>query len=299
TLLPLPPRAGGAMRVPQAAPGNAPSRRARAVARSRRQPGHRRRGARCAGGGRRGVPEGGPDRPRRHAPHPLRSGPQLPRRHALTPVSVLCVLRMAEDLHDKLSPTTPPRLWVIGDVMLDRYLLGGVERISPEAPVPVLHLERTLDRVGGAANVAQNVAALGGVVALGGGVADDEPGAAVRRLLAQAGVRAAGLVVHASAPTTVKTRALAGVHQLLRIDSEQRAALSAREIDDLLERLHADLPGPDVVLVSDYDKGVVGAALVARLRARFPATPIFVDPKGRDYARYAGVSLITPNEREV
>jgi D-beta-D-heptose 7-phosphate kinase / D-beta-D-heptose 1-phosphate adenosyltransferase len=206
---------------------------------------------------------------------------------------------MGDDLHIKLQPATPPRVWVIGDVMLDRYLVGGVERISPEAPVPVLRLERTFARVGGAANVAQNVAALGGLVALGGAIGADEDGAELRRLVADAGVGGGGLVARPAFPTTVKTRALAGMQQLLRIDQEQRGALAEGEIDDLLERLRAEIAQPDLILLSDYDKGVVSAALVARLRALVPKTPIFVDPKGADYARYAGASLITPNVREL
>lgn len=205
---------------------------------------------------------------------------------------------MWERLRSRLSAKTLPRIWVIGDVMLDRYYMGSVARVSPEAPVPVLLLDRTEDKLGGAANVAQNILALGAQAALAGRVGADEPAASVRSLLARAGVLAAGLVEKRGAVTTVKQRALAGSQQLLRIDTERVEPFPDAEIDVLLDGLEADLPGPDLVLLSDYGKGVVSAELLQRLRRRLPKVPVFVDPKGRDYGKYRGCSLITPNELE-
>jgi D-beta-D-heptose 7-phosphate kinase/D-beta-D-heptose 1-phosphate adenosyltransferase len=205
---------------------------------------------------------------------------------------------MLEHLRAQIAQAARPRLWVIGDVMLDRYLIGGVDRVSPEAPVPVLRLSQTLHRVGGAANVAQNLAALGAQVALAGVVGQDEAGDQLLSLLQPAGIGARGVLRRAPSMTTVKVRALAGAQQLLRIDQEDRVHLGAAEIAALLDGLAAELPHPEIVLVSDYGKGVISAALMAQLRARCGGAPIFVDPKGRDYARYAGASLITPNEPE-
>jgi D-beta-D-heptose 7-phosphate kinase/D-beta-D-heptose 1-phosphate adenosyltransferase len=190
------------------------------------------------------------------------------------------------------------RLWVLGDVMLDRYLVGSVERVSPEAPVPVLLLSERVQRVGGAANVAHNLAALGAEVALGGTVGDDDAGRELSTLVRDSGVRAEGVVVsRRGVPTTTKLRALAGAQQLLRVDEERRVPLDDAERAAVIAGCARAVPDPELVLISDYDKGVVTAALLAAVRQATSA-PIFVDPKGRDYARYRGAALITPNERE-
>ena len=203
---------------------------------------------------------------------------------------------MLEQLRNSLGRA--PRLWVVGDVMLDRYLVGSVDRVSPESPVPVLLHKSTQDRLGGAANVAVNLGALGGEAALGGVIGRDAAGDCVLALLAEAQVRTGGLLRPARAITTTKQRALCGSQQLLRIDSEQRIQLEAAELEELLAGLWAELPEPDVILVSDYAKGVVSRDFMQRLLRRAGSTPVFVDPKGRDYSPYRGASLITPNERE-
>jgi D-beta-D-heptose 7-phosphate kinase/D-beta-D-heptose 1-phosphate adenosyltransferase len=190
----------------------------------------------------------------------------------------------------------PPRLWVVGDVMLDRYVLGAVDRVSPEAPVPVLRVAQRLERAGGAANAALNARTLGATVALGGLIGDDEPGARLCQLVRERDVTLGGCV-RGAGPTTTKLRALAGAQQLLRIDEELRAPLTDAQRRQIVDGLAAELPQPDVVLVSDYDKGVVSSELMARLAAATTA-PIFVDPKGRDYRRYVGAAAIMPNERE-
>ncbi len=191
-----------------------------------------------------------------------------------------------------------PRIWVIGDVMLDRYDIGTVERVSPEAPVPVLLLERTEERLGGAANVAQNILALGAQVALAGRIGDDEPGSSLCRILLDLGIRCSGLCKESGALTTVKKRALAGAQQLLRIDYERPGPLAAATLELMLNGLARDLPQPNLIVVSDYAKGVVGAELISTLSRRYPGVPVFVDPKGRDYSKYRGATLITPNEHE-
>jgi len=203
---------------------------------------------------------------------------------------------MLEHLRDLLAH--PPRLWVIGDVMLDRYLLGSVDRVSPEAPVPVLLHKSTEERLGGAANVALNLRALGGQAALGGVLGGDEPGDCMLRLLHEAQIRTGGMIRPARAVTTIKQRAVCGAQQLLRIDSEQRIQLTPAEITAILDGLWAEMPEPNVILVSDYAKGVVSRQFMEQLLGRVGSIPVFVDPKGRDYSPYVGAAVITPNERE-
>jgi D-glycero-beta-D-manno-heptose-7-phosphate kinase len=187
------------------------------------------------------------------------------------------------------------RVLVVGDIMLDRYWFGDVERISPEAPVPVVKIARTDERPGGAANVARNAAALGAQVMLIGVIGDDEPGRLLERLLASEHV-SMSLHRDATLPTTVKLRVIGRQQQLLRVDFEtvpSTEALAAKLAD--YERA---LPTCDVVVVSDYGKG--GLADIAGMieRARASGTPVLVDPKGEDYLRYRGATLLTPNRAE-
>jgi len=187
------------------------------------------------------------------------------------------------------------RLLVVGDVMLDRYWFGDVERISPEAPVPVVKIARTEERPGGAANVARNVVALGAAATLLSVIGDDEPGAALEALLAAERVRTS-FHREASLATTVKLRVIGRQQQLLRIDfetapSHEVLATKLADFDRLLQEA-------DLVVLSDYGKG--GLAHIATMieRARGAGKPVLVDPKGEDYARYRGATLITPNRSE-
>ena len=187
------------------------------------------------------------------------------------------------------------RVLIVGDVMLDRYWFGDVERISPEAPVPVVKIARTDERPGGAANVARNAAALGAQVSLISVIGDDEPGRSLERLLAADHVRTS-LHRDAALPTTVKLRVIGRQQQLLRIDFETMPSNTA--LDAKLADFERTLPDFDVVVLSDYGKG--GLALIARMieRARARGTPVLVDPKGDDYGRYRGATLLTPNRNE-
>ncbi|MEP6942232.1 MAG: D-glycero-beta-D-manno-heptose-7-phosphate kinase [Betaproteobacteria bacterium] len=187
------------------------------------------------------------------------------------------------------------RVLIVGDVMLDRYWFGDVERISPEAPVPVVRIARTDERPGGAANVARNAASLGAQVALIGIIGDDEPGRSLERLLRESRVQPS-LHRDASLPTTVKLRVIARQQQLLRVDFETaptHSALAAKLAD--YERA---LPGSGVAVLSDYGKG--GLAHIARMieLAKASSVPVLVDPKGEDYARYHGATVLTPNRAE-
>jgi D-glycero-beta-D-manno-heptose-7-phosphate kinase len=187
------------------------------------------------------------------------------------------------------------RVLVVGDVMLDRYWFGDVERISPEAPVPVVKIARSEERPGGAANVARNAAALGAQASLLSVIGADEPGDALARLLAQDHVRTSFLR-DPSLPTTVKLRVIGRQQQLLRIDFEttpSHEVLAAKLAD--FDRLVQDA---DLVILSDYGKG--GLAHIATMieRARAAGKRVLVDPKGEDYTRYRGATILTPNRSE-
>ena len=188
------------------------------------------------------------------------------------------------------------RVLVVGDVMLDRYWFGEVERISPEAPVPVVRVARREDRLGGAANVARNVAALGGHVTLVGVLGEDEAGDSVRRLSAEAGIQAE-LVADPSLHTTLKMRVLGRQQQLLRVDFEQHPAQAALDNVDAAFARH--LANHDIVVLSDYAKGVLTRVESLIALARNAGVPVLVDPKGHDYARYRGATLVTPNRSEM
>ena len=188
------------------------------------------------------------------------------------------------------------RILVVGDVMLDRYWFGDVERISPEAPVPVVKIARSEERPGGAANVARNVSALGSEATLLSVVGNDEAGAALEKLLAGDRVRTS-LLRDSSLPTTVKLRVIGRQQQLLRIDFEtapSHEVLAAKLAD--YERLMKDA---DVIVLSDYGKG--GLTHIAAMidRARATGKRVLVDPKGDDYARYRGATVLTPNRAEL
>jgi D-beta-D-heptose 7-phosphate kinase/D-beta-D-heptose 1-phosphate adenosyltransferase len=188
---------------------------------------------------------------------------------------------------------------VLGDVMLDAYVWGDVQRVSPDAPVPVVDLRRRSSAAGGAANVALNLAAAGAKVALVGIVGDDASGRALRELLAEAGVDDAGIVTDPSRRTTTKTRVVARGQQLIRLDEEDREHMEAAASPERDRLVREALDGADGVLISDYAKGFVDGDLV-RAVARTVAgpIPIVVDPKARDVARYRGCTAITPNRAE-
>jgi D-glycero-beta-D-manno-heptose-7-phosphate kinase len=188
------------------------------------------------------------------------------------------------------------RVLVVGDVMLDRYWFGDVNRISPEAPVPVVHVRRQEDRLGGAANVALNAVALGAQAGLLCVVGSDEPGERIVELL-----KVSGVVPHLERDpelsTTIKLRVLSRQQQLLRVDFENVPAHEALLAG--LARFDSLLVSHDVVLLSDYAKG--GLTHVTKMieKGRAAGKPVLVDPKGDDWERYRGATLITPNRAEL
>jgi D-beta-D-heptose 7-phosphate kinase/D-beta-D-heptose 1-phosphate adenosyltransferase len=190
---------------------------------------------------------------------------------------------------------------VLGDVMLDRFEQGTVERISPEAPIPVLRLVERRSMVGGAGNVAANIGALGGNCRLVGVVGTDEEAASLRALADSLPGCTPFLIAEPARPTTVKTRLVAGAQQLLRVDRETAAAIAPATETALLAALIAALEGAAVLVLSDYGKGVLTQALIeaAIEAARAKAVPVLVDPKGADFSRYRGASVVTPNAGEL
>ena len=188
------------------------------------------------------------------------------------------------------------KILVVGDVMLDRYWFGDVNRISPEAPVPVLKVERVEERPGGAANVARNIASLGAHSTLLSVVGADEAGDCLERLLTQHGNVNALLHRDSTISTTIKLRAVARNQQLLRIDFETQP--SHEVLHAKLEDFRAKLPDADVVILSDYGKGGLTHISEMIKLARAAGKLVLVDPKGDDYTRYAGATLLTPNRSE-
>jgi rfaE bifunctional protein kinase chain/domain len=195
-----------------------------------------------------------------------------------------------------LPDTQQVRILVVGDVMLDRYWFGDVTRISPEAPVPVVKVEKIEERPGGAANVARNIAALGAQVVLLSVVGADEAGRSLARLLADSAIEAS-LLEDAQLNTTVKLRVLGRQQQLLRIDFESSPAHEV--LDAKLAEFKQRLAACDVVILSDYGKGGLAHITEMIQLTLEHGKPVLVDPKGDDYARYAGASIITPNRAEL
>ncbi len=192
------------------------------------------------------------------------------------------------------------RIAIIGDVMLDRYIWGEVQRISPEAPVPVVEASRETYRLGGAANVAANVHALGGEAILIGVLGADREGETVSREIRASGLGADSILVASDRPTTVKTRIIARNQQVVRVDVEVTRPLDAALEETLRGRLSAVLETADALIVSDYGKGVLTESLLrfALPQAARCGVPVSVDPKESHFSLYRGISVITPNVTE-
>ena len=189
----------------------------------------------------------------------------------------------------------------VGDVMLDRFVHGEVERISPEAPIPVLWLTETKEMLGGTGNVAHNVATLGGQAILVGLLGTDDPGAVVQRIVGGIPGIVPAFVLTPRRPTICKTRFVASRQQVVRADQESRLPLQADEERDLVAAVERNLPRAQAVVLSDYGKAVLSRGLLERVigMARGRGLPVFVDPKSDDFSRYLGATCITPNLKEL
>ena len=192
---------------------------------------------------------------------------------------------------------------VLGDVMLDTYVYGHVERVSPEAPIPVLRIDNRREMLGGAGNVARNVAALGARVILVGVAGEDEAGHSIATQLAEAdGGRISGrLVIDQGRPTTRKTRFVSGTQQLLRVDEEIARPIGGATAEAVLARFEEALAESDIVILSDYSKGVLSEAVLAAAIAAAHAAGkrVVADPKSRDFSRYRHVDVLKPNRLEI
>jgi D-beta-D-heptose 7-phosphate kinase/D-beta-D-heptose 1-phosphate adenosyltransferase len=193
------------------------------------------------------------------------------------------------------------KILVVGDIMLDRFVYGHVDRISPESPVPVLAVAREDFMLGGAGNALSNLAGLGADAQILSVIGADDDGRAVCKQVEALGYSAEGLIVDASRPTIVKTRYLAGHQQLLRTDFEKKDAIADDVAHDLIARAKAALADVGAVIVSDYGKGLLRADVIEQIiaAARAANVPVIVDPKGKDFSIYRGASALTPNKKEL
>src|SRR4051794_36771764 len=191
------------------------------------------------------------------------------------------------------------RVLVIGDIILDRYVTGAVHRLSPEAPIPVLRPVNDRSTLGGAANVALNIATLGGRATLVGVIGNDPAGSTVEQLVADTAGITAALVRVAERPTTSKTRFMTGSHQLLRLDEETMAPLDADGSAAVMEAVARSLDAADVIVLSDYAKGVLCDGVLDAVLAACSGRIVIADPKRPDFAAYRGATILTPNEHEV
>jgi D-beta-D-heptose 7-phosphate kinase/D-beta-D-heptose 1-phosphate adenosyltransferase len=205
-----------------------------------------------------------------------------------------------ERLVELLDRAQGKRIVVIGDAMLDVYLIGDVERISPEAPVPVVRVRERKHALGGAANVAQNVVAIGARCDLVGAVGDDRAGATLAGMLRAIGEDGKSLIT-VDRPTTQKTRIVARSQQLVRVDEEDDADLTGGDVERLLVAVRAAMRGADALVLEDYNKGVLIPSVIREAielgRAR--GVPIVVDPKFRNFFAYRGATVFKPNRREL
>jgi len=192
------------------------------------------------------------------------------------------------------------RVLVIGDLMIDEYLWGDVDRISPEAPVQVVDVKKEELTLGGSGNVVNNLVALGAKVFAAGVIGTGRNGNMLLKRLGYSGVDAGGVVQEHGRPTTRKTRIIAAHQHVLRIDRETRKEISDETLDKITRFMEKVIPETDVVIVSDYGKGLITKTLMARVvkSAKKHGKIIIADPKGLDYSKYSGVTLITPNRKE-
>ncbi|MBN2430477.1 MAG: D-glycero-beta-D-manno-heptose-7-phosphate kinase [Acidobacteria bacterium] len=213
-------------------------------------------------------------------------------------------MELTEKLKDKLieliKDFSNRRVLVMGDLILDRFVWGGVSRISPEAPVPVVVVSREEVRLGGAGNVAANIRALGGSPLLVGVISNDEAGEKIEQEMERLAMKTSGLLLDLGRPTTMKTRIIAGHQQVCRVDQEARAPMSEELFDKAGNCLDINLAETDALLVSDYGKGFINRKLLVDVlpKAKKMGKIVAVDPKFQDYRIYSPCTILTPNKKE-
>lgn len=208
---------------------------------------------------------------------------------------------MTADLSALLTRFSGHRVVVVGDLMLDRFLYGTVDRISPEAPVPVLRIQRETMTLGGAGNVLRNLASLGAQVDIVGVTGQDSASTDLAQLFAELPNVTPMILQDTTRPTTLKVRCIGGSQQLIRADREISTPVSTELQQQIMQRITAMLPAAQVIILSDYAKGVLTEKLLAEILALAKAQnkPVLIDPKGRDFSRYRGAYMITPNRKEL
>ena len=199
------------------------------------------------------------------------------------------------------NTTLPPKILIVGDLMIDQYIWGDANRLSPEAPVPIVNVQKESNTLGGAGNVAQNLLSFEAEVIVAGLIGEDAAGKELLKVLADENADTRGIVVDTQRPTTIKTRIIAGSHQIVRIDREVTKTISKTCEDELFSRITPDFADADIVLFSDYNKGVLSPSLCARIIAECKRLDkkVIVDPKGLDFAKYQGAYIIKPNKKEL
>jgi rfaE bifunctional protein kinase chain/domain len=197
--------------------------------------------------------------------------------------------------------TKQPVILVIGDLMIDHYIWGGATRLSPEAPVPIVNVKTETTTLGGAGNLTKNLISLGAKVMVGGIIGDDVAGKELIGILTNEGVSTNTIITDTNRPTTVKTRVLAGSQQVVRIDREQTNGLSPQLEDELLGKISACISEADIVLLSDYNKGLFSSTLTPKIiqAANEQQKRVIIDPKGLNYAKYKDAFIIKPNKKEL
>ncbi len=210
-----------------------------------------------------------------------------------------------EQLLATLDKIVSTPILVVGDLILDRYIWGKVDRISPEAPVPVVEVVKTEGRLGGAGNVVRNLATIGAKPTVCGLIGDDEDGRDLMALFEEIGAHTSGVIIDRTRPTTVKTRVIAATQQIVRIDREKKVADSHEAAGRMVEAINQALGGSKAVILSDYGKGAVSTEVLDALQRasaahqlELGARPLFVDPHPRNYNNYRSMSVAKPNRKE-
>lgn len=208
---------------------------------------------------------------------------------------------LAEKLFKAFQNSVAPEILVVGDLMLDHYIFGSANRLSPEAPVPIVDVDKESKIVGGAANVASNLIDLGAKVYLAGVVGEDVPGEEIIDLLEKKGIDTSLILKDPNRRTTIKTRVIAGNHQIVRVDRENIHDISRETEDAFFERISACIDRAGIVILSDYNKGLLSHTLTQRLitYCNKRQVAVIVDPKGLDYSKYKGAGIIKPNRKEL
>jgi rfaE bifunctional protein kinase chain/domain len=203
--------------------------------------------------------------------------------------------------HEIIDAFKGLRILIIGDVMLDSYIWGAIDRISPEAPVPVVRIEKRDFRLGGAANVALNVKSMGGVPLVCALIGKDDAGQKLKNIFKDEGLSVGGLIESPSRPTTIKTRVIANQQHVVRVDEESDSITTGEEEQKLWAVVEKHLPSVKAVIFEDYDKGCISEALIERIvtRSKELDVPTVVDPKKRNFLSYKDVTLFKPNIREL